>query len=62
VEALEAGEEVDVNRLLAADKLEAINDVLRSASDVTLTEIQNRLGPEFSFEEIRMARALRRYE
>jgi ATP-dependent DNA helicase RecQ len=62
VEALEAGEEVDVNRLLAADKLEAINDVLRSASDVTLTEIQNQLGPEFSFEEIRMARALRRYE
>ena len=61
-EALEAGEEIEVDRLVAADKLEAITDVLRSAGDTTLTEIQNRLGDEFSFAEIRMARALRRYE
>ena len=61
-EALEAGEEIEVERLVAADKLEAITDVLRSAGDTTLTEIQNRLGDEFSFAEIRMARALRRYE
>lgn len=61
-EALEAGEEIEVDRLVAADKLEAITDVLRSVGDTTLTEIQNRLGDEFSFAEIRMARALRRYE
>jgi ATP-dependent DNA helicase RecQ len=61
-EALEAGEEIEVDRLIAADKLEAITKVLRSVGDATLTEIQNRLGDEFSFAEIRMARGLRRYE
>ena len=61
-EALEAGEEIEVERLAAADKLDAITEVLRSAGDASLTEIQNRLGDDFSFSEIRMARALRRYE
>jgi ATP-dependent DNA helicase RecQ len=62
-EALESGEELPVDQLISADKLEAITDVLRSVGDqATLTEIQNRLGDDFSFAEIRMARALRRYE
>jgi ATP-dependent DNA helicase RecQ len=61
-QALEAGEEIDVDRLLPSDRLHVINEVLRTAGDVTLTEIQNQLGEEFSFTEIRMARALSRYE
>ncbi|HEX3244697.1 MAG TPA: DNA helicase RecQ [Chloroflexota bacterium] len=61
-EGLEAGEEIEVDRLLAADKLEAIKDVLRVVGDASLTELQNRLGDEFSYAEIRMARALKRYE
>jgi ATP-dependent DNA helicase RecQ len=60
-DGLEAGEEIDVDRLIAADKLDAINDVLRMAGETTLTEIQGQLGDDFSFVEIRVARALRRY-
>ncbi|MFN0070521.1 MAG: DNA helicase RecQ [Chloroflexota bacterium] len=61
-EALEAGEELDVDSLLASDKREAIAAVLRTAEGATLTEIQSRLGEDFSFAEIRMTRALQRYD
>jgi ATP-dependent DNA helicase RecQ len=62
VEALEAGEELDVDQVLPVDKREAINDALGRMKGSTLSEILDELGDDFSYAEIRMARALQRYE
>ncbi|PZV11435.1 MAG: DNA helicase RecQ, partial [Leptolyngbya sp.] len=51
------GEPVAVDQLVSSDRTRAIVDVLVAMEDGSLTEMRDRLGPTFSYEDIRLVRA-----
>lgn len=51
------GETVDIDQLVSADRQRAIVDVLTEMEYGSLTEMRDRLGPTFSYEDIRLVRA-----
>ncbi|WP_035986459.1 DNA helicase RecQ [Leptolyngbya sp. KIOST-1] len=51
------GETVDVDRLVSADRQRAIVDVLMELENGSLTEMRDRLGSAYSYEDIRLVRA-----
>ncbi|MFQ4140255.1 DNA helicase RecQ [Nodosilinea sp. PGN35] len=51
------GETVDIDQLVSADRQRAIVDVLVETKDGSLTEMRDRLGPTFSYADIRLVRA-----
>ena len=59
---LRQGESVDVDRLIDADRQQAIIAVLTEMENASLTEIRDRLGPSYSYEDIRLVRARWRTE
>ncbi|MBD2230391.1 DNA helicase RecQ [Phormidium tenue] len=51
------GETVDIDQLVNADRQRAIVDVLTEMENASLTAMRDRLGPTFSYEDIRLVRA-----
>lgn len=51
------GETVDIDQLVSADRQRAIIDVLTELEHGSLTEMRDRLGSSFSYEDIRLVRA-----
>ncbi|MGB5971969.1 MAG: RQC domain-containing protein, partial [Nodosilinea sp.] len=52
------GETVDVNQLVNAEQQRAIVDVLAEMENSSLSELRDRLGSTFSYEDIRLVRAV----
>jgi ATP-dependent DNA helicase RecQ len=55
---IEQGEPIDVERLVTGDRQRAILDLLPTMENASLTEIRDRLGPGFSYDDIRLVRAV----
>jgi ATP-dependent DNA helicase RecQ len=60
VELAEAGEAVDLDRLVRPDHYEVIVDALQRVGSDMLRPVKDYLGDEYSFEEIRLVRAVMR--
>ncbi|MGF1495912.1 MAG: helix-turn-helix domain-containing protein, partial [Elainellaceae cyanobacterium] len=58
---LEAGRPVSVDALVSADRQVAIEALIQSVGDFSLRAIREASGDRFSYDEIRLVRALRRY-
>jgi len=56
-ELAEAGEAVDIDRLLQPEHYDVIVDALRQIGDDLLKPVKEFLGDEYSYEEIRLVRA-----
>ena len=52
------GETVDLDRLVDRDRQRMITDVLAAMEEASLTAVRDRLGPTFSYEDIRLVRAV----
>jgi ATP-dependent DNA helicase RecQ len=55
--AIDAGEEVDLSRLVSAERQQPIINVIEEVGPALLRPIRDRLGDSFSYEEIRYVRA-----
>jgi ATP-dependent DNA helicase RecQ len=51
------GEAVAIDQLVSRDRQQIIIEALRAMDDASLTEIRDRLGPTYSYEDIRLVRA-----
>jgi ATP-dependent DNA helicase RecQ len=51
------GEEIDINQFVVPEKQTVISDVIRQMDSTRLTPIKERLGNDYTFEEIRIVRA-----
>jgi ATP-dependent DNA helicase RecQ len=60
VTCAEAGEEVDVDRLLTSEQRRLIAEGLRELGSENLTGVLERLGPGFEYSMLRLVRALER--
>jgi ATP-dependent DNA helicase RecQ len=56
-ELAEAGEAIDINRLVQPDHFPVIADALQQIGDDLLRPVKDFLGDEYSYEEIRLVRA-----
>ena len=56
-EALEAGEPVDLGRLIADEKRHAIAEAMAELGSTVLRPIMDRLGEGYSYGELRLVRA-----
>ncbi|HEV2580188.1 MAG TPA: DNA helicase RecQ [Ktedonobacteraceae bacterium] len=56
-ELLEAGEVIDIERLIAPERYEAIAEALHRIGYSTLRPIKDDLGDDYSYDEIRLVRA-----
>jgi ATP-dependent DNA helicase RecQ len=56
-ELAEAGEAVDLDRLVQLEHYEVIVDALQQVGDDLLRPVKDFLGDEYSYEEIRLVRA-----
>jgi uncharacterized protein YpbB len=52
---------LDINKLLSPEKQQAIEKELAAAQNNSLKDIKNALGDDFSYGEIRMMLAYRKY-
>ncbi len=59
-ELIEAGEPIDVDRLLAPDRYQAIVAAIEQVEENTLKPVKELLGDSYSYEDIRIARAIMR--
>lgn len=59
-ELLDAGERIEVERLVPPERYEAIVHALRTVGSETLRPVKDELGDDYSFDEIRLVRAARR--
>jgi ATP-dependent DNA helicase RecQ len=59
-EVLEAGESIDIDRLIAPERYEIIAEVLRRIGDGLLRPVKDELGDDYSYDEIRLVRAAMR--
>ena len=59
-ELIEAGEAVTVDRLIRPDRYTVISDVLQQVGGEALRPVKDVLGEEYSYDEIRLVRALMR--
>jgi ATP-dependent DNA helicase RecQ len=55
---VEAGEDLDISRLVAAERREAIEAAIEIVGAETLRAIRDRLGETYDYNEIRLVRAL----
>jgi len=60
VELAEAGEAIDIDRLVQPGHYEVIVDALQRVGDDLLRPVKDYLGDGYSFEEIRLVRAVTR--
>ncbi len=60
VELAEAGEAIDIDRLVRPDHYEVIVDALQRVGDDLLRPVKDYLGDEYSFEEIKLVRSFLR--
>jgi ATP-dependent DNA helicase RecQ len=58
VEALESGENLDVDRLVSADRRQRIAEVMRELGLPPLGEVMEQLGEGYDYNELRVVRAL----
>ena len=56
-ELLEAGERLNIERIVPAERFQKIEDVIREVGDERLKPIKEVLGDEYSYDEIRLVRA-----
>ena len=56
-EALEAGEAMDLGRLVAEEKRRAIAEAMAELGSAALRPIMDRLGDGYSYGELRLVRA-----
>jgi ATP-dependent DNA helicase RecQ len=61
VELVEAGEAIDIDRLVQPEHYDVIVDALHQIGDDLLKPVKEFLGDEYSYEEIRLVRALLRH-
>ena len=59
-ELIEAGEAIDVSALIQPGHYEAIHDALQQVDDEALKPVKELLGDAYSYEEIRLVKALLR--
>lgn len=59
-ELIEMGEEIDVEQLIQAEHYDVIVDALQQVGGEVLRPVKDLLGDEYSYEEIRLVRALER--
>jgi ATP-dependent DNA helicase RecQ len=57
VEAIEAGEDVELDRLVTPEKQAAIADIMREIGDATLRPVIEQLGDGYSYAELNLVRA-----
>jgi ATP-dependent DNA helicase RecQ len=57
VEAMESGEQLDIERLVDDDKRRAIEAVLTRLGSALLRPVREQLGESYSYSEIRFVRA-----
>jgi ATP-dependent DNA helicase RecQ len=57
IELLEAGEAIDIDRLVQPEHYDVIVDALHQIGDELLKPVKEFLGDEYSYEEIRLVRA-----
>jgi ATP-dependent DNA helicase RecQ len=57
-ELIEAGETIDIERLVAPERQKIILDALQQVGDEMLKPVKEFLGEEYSYEEIRLVRAI----
>jgi len=60
VELIEAGENVDVERLISPEREKVIFDALQAVGGEVLRPVKDVLGDDYSYDEIRLVRALMR--
>ena len=60
-ELAEAGEAIDIDRLVRPEHYDVIVDALHQIGDDLLRPVKDFLGDEYSYEEIRLEIALHRY-
>jgi ATP-dependent DNA helicase RecQ len=58
VELLESGETIDVNRLIAPERYNVIVGAIEQVGGVLLRPVKDALGDDYSYEEIRLVRAI----
>ena len=56
-ELAEAGEAIDIDRLVQPEHYDVIVDALEQVGDDLLRPVKDFLGDEYSYEEIRLVRA-----
>lgn len=56
-EVLEAGDPIDIERLIAPDRYEVISEALQRIGDGLLRPVKDDLGDDYSYDEIRLVRA-----
>jgi ATP-dependent DNA helicase RecQ len=59
-ELIESGETIDIDRLVAPERQKVIFDALQQVGDELLKPVKEFLGEEYSYEEIRLVRAVMR--
>ncbi len=52
-----SGEQIDINRFIAKEKQETIISTMRNLGTQSLTAVKEALGHDYSYDEIRLARA-----
>jgi len=58
IELLESGETLDVHRLIAPERYDIIAGALEQVGGVLLRPVKDALGDDYSYEEIRLVRAI----
>ncbi|MDB9493105.1 DNA helicase RecQ [Spirulina major CS-329] len=61
-DAIAAGETVDLDRLVSPEHQDEIFKVMPTHGDRSLTQIRDHLGPDYSFDEIRLVRGVWRQQ
>jgi ATP-dependent DNA helicase RecQ len=61
-ESIEAGEPIDLDRLVPPERQAEILKVMPTHGDRSLTQIREHLGPDYSFDEIRLVRGVWRQQ
>ncbi len=59
-ELIEAGETIDIERLVAPERQKVICDALQQVGDEMLKPVKEFLGEEYSYDELRLVRAVMR--
>lgn len=59
-ELIEAGEAIDIDKLVQPERQKCIADALRQVGDHALRPVKDVLGEEYSYDEIRLVRAVMR--
>ncbi len=58
IELFESGETLDVHRLIAPERYDIIADAIQQIGGVLLRPVKDALGDDYSYEEIRLVRAI----